>query len=184
MSDLPSKTEQLRAMRETSTDPLMIPDELKVENRKPMSSEASDKLLAALRESAAIEKKKVDKKSAALAAEMDKTKKAKAVGRIAKMKAKKNGDTRKMPMSGKDAIKVIKAAGKTAKKPAKNASVGSKTKTAIVAGLLTRASGCTTKDILDATGWPAVSVPAMAKAASLKLKKVKNGSVTRYYGTV
>jgi hypothetical protein len=36
------------------------------------------------------------------------TKKAKASGRIAKMKAKKSGDTRKMPLSGKAALDLIR----------------------------------------------------------------------------
>jgi hypothetical protein len=36
------------------------------------------------------------------------TKKAKAQGRIAKMKAKKSGDTRKMPLSGKAALDLIR----------------------------------------------------------------------------
>lgn len=51
----------------------------------------------------------------------------------------------------------------------------------IVAGLLTRSGGCTTADILAATNWPAVSVPQMAKAAGLTLKKEKEkGQPTRY----
>jgi hypothetical protein len=56
-------------------------------------------------------------------------------------------------------------------------------KTSAVAGLLTRDGGCTTKDILEATGWPSVSVPAMAKAAGLSLRKVKEGKSTRYFGS-
>jgi hypothetical protein len=56
-------------------------------------------------------------------------------------------------------------------------------KTAIIAALLVRDGGCTTVDILEATGWPTVSVPAMAEAAGLSLRKEKvPGSKTRYYG--
>jgi hypothetical protein len=56
-------------------------------------------------------------------------------------------------------------------------------KTEVVAKLLMRSGGCTTADILKATGWPAVSVPALSKAAGLKLRKEKEkGSPTRYYG--
>lgn len=57
-------------------------------------------------------------------------------------------------------------------------------KTGVVADLLKRKSGCTAAEILKATGWPAVSVPAMAKAAGLKLRKEKEkGSPTRYFGS-
>jgi len=50
----------------------------------------------------------------------------------------------------------------------------------IIIGLLKRKEGCTTADVLKATGWPAVSMPQQAKAAGLKLKKEKDGKVTRY----
>ena len=56
------------------------------------------------------------------------------------------------------------------------------TKTALVGQLLLRKEGCTTADILAATGWPAVSVPAQAKAVGLGLRKEKDGKVTRYFG--
>ena len=57
-------------------------------------------------------------------------------------------------------------------------------KTEIIAHLLQRKNGTTTAEILEATGWPAVSVPAMAKAAGLKLQKEKEqGKPTRYYGS-
>ena len=57
------------------------------------------------------------------------------------------------------------------------------TKTAIVASLLTRISGCTTREVLEATGWPAVSMPAMAKACGLVLRKHKEpGSPIQYFG--
>lgn len=56
------------------------------------------------------------------------------------------------------------------------------TKLALVVDLLKRPEGCTTKDVLNATGWPAVSMPQQAKAAGIKLKKEKKeGDVTRYY---
>jgi hypothetical protein len=55
---------------------------------------------------------------------------------------------------------------------------GSKLET--IVALLTRAGGCTTKDILEATEWPAVSVPQQARAAGLKLRKEKRDGVTYY----
>jgi hypothetical protein len=58
-----------------------------------------------------------------------------------------------------------------------------RTKIQIVGDLLLQAGGTTTKDILAATGWPAVSVPAMAKAARLTLRQEKNGKCLRYYGS-
>ena len=100
--------------------------------------------------------------------------------------------------AAKPAAKVLKSvkkpAVKTAAKPAKAAKPkgnghvkgeprkGSKTE--MVAKLLLRKSGTTTAEILEATGWPAVSVPALAKAAALKLRKEKEqGKPTRYYGS-
>ena len=57
-------------------------------------------------------------------------------------------------------------------------------KTEIVANLLKRKNGCTAAEVLAATEWPAVSMPAIAKAAGLKLRKDKvKGEVTRYFGS-
>jgi hypothetical protein len=61
-------------------------------------------------------------------------------------------------------------------------SAGKQTKTALIATLLMNPKGCTTADILKATGWPSVSVPQQAKAVGLKLRKEKDGKVTRYFG--
>ena len=84
-----------------------------------------------------------------------------------------------------------KRATKTAAKAKARTPVKAKTegvrpgsKLEIVAGLLTRKEGCTTADVLKATGWPAVSMPQQAKAAGLMLKKEKNkGEPTRYWGS-
>ena len=57
-------------------------------------------------------------------------------------------------------------------------------KTGLIADLLLRKEGCTRDDILEVTGWPSVSVPAMAKAAGLKLRKEKTkGGKTHYFGS-
>ena len=53
----------------------------------------------------------------------------------------------------------------------------------IIAALLLREEGCTTRDILDATGWPSVTVPGQAKSLGIKLRQVKQGRTTTYYGT-
>lgn len=76
-----------------------------------------------------------------------------------------------------------KAPAKPASEPA-DAPLRAGSKLAIVAGLLQRPEGCTGKEILDATGWPTVSVPQQAKAAGLVLSKEKDGTVTRYRGAV
>lgn len=60
---------------------------------------------------------------------------------------------------------------------------GGPTKASIAADLLRRPEGTTTKEILEVTGWPAVSVPAIARSAGLTLRQEKNGRVTTYYGS-
>lgn len=81
------------------------------------------------------------------------------------------------------------AAGKIARKKREPAKVvppkaprtteGSKKQ--IIAEMLKRPEGCTTADVLKATGWPAVSMPQQAKAAGIKLVKEKVDGVTRYH---
>jgi hypothetical protein len=51
------------------------------------------------------------------------------------------------------------------------------------AALLTQEGGTTSKAILELTKWPSVSVPALAAASKLDLRKEKVDGVTRYYGT-
>jgi hypothetical protein len=92
----------------------------------------------------------------------------------------------KSKKASKAKAKVIKA--KTAKAKAAKVRNGNGAgtcgaKTQLIAELLTRKSGCTTADVLAATGWTAVSMPAMAKACGLTLRKEKEaGSVTKYFG--
>lgn len=59
----------------------------------------------------------------------------------------------------------------------------SRSKTDIIAALLLRPEGCLTSEVLEACSWPAVSMPAQAKLAGLKLRKEKQGKVTRYWGS-
>lgn len=82
---------------------------------------------------------------------------------------------------------VEETAPKAKKTRAKKASNGDGprkgTKMADISKLLKRAKGCTAKEVLEITGWPSVSMPAMAKHAGLQLRKEKEkGSPTRYYG--
>lgn len=87
---------------------------------------------------------------------------------------------------GKATMKTKKKAAKkkAAKKTApKKASGARGEKTLKVLAMLQRKSGCTRKEILDATGWPTVSVQSMAKAGKLKLEVEKEkGKPMRYYG--
>lgn len=61
-------------------------------------------------------------------------------------------------------------------------------KTLEVRRLLLRKNGCTAKEVLEATGWPAVSMPLMAKNCHLKLRQEKEKvgderARTRYFGS-
>lgn len=59
-----------------------------------------------------------------------------------------------------------------------------RSKVNLIGDLLSRPEGCTTADVLAATGWPSVSMPAQAKFAGLALRKEKvKGEPTRYWGT-
>jgi len=74
----------------------------------------------------------------------------------------------------------VEATVKTKTKAHKGNGAKKESKVDTIAALLKRKEGCTTADVLKATGWPSVSMPAQAKAAGLKLKKDKDGKVTRY----
>jgi multidrug efflux pump subunit AcrA (membrane-fusion protein) len=94
----------------------------------------------------------------------------------ADMAAKKTKTTTEAKTSKAKSRTAVK--GKTSAKKTEGVRPGSKL--AIIVGLLKRKEGCTTKDVLAATGWPAVSMPQQAKAAGLTLKKEKADGVTRY----
>lgn len=67
--------------------------------------------------------------------------------------------------------------------PVKEPRAGSKT--ALCRNLLLSTAGTTTADILQATGWPSVSVPQIARSCGLVLRTVKEkGSPTRYFATL
>lgn len=79
------------------------------------------------------------------------------------------------PWAGRE--KVVKVPGEAKSK------INSKVN--LIGDLMLRPEGCTTKDVLAATGWPAVSMPAQAKLAGLTLRKEKDPKtkVTTYWGT-
>jgi hypothetical protein len=55
-----------------------------------------------------------------------------------------------------------------------------KSKTELVSNMLLK--GTTTAEVLQATGWPSVSMPAMANAAGLELIKCNENGLTKYKG--
>lgn len=80
--------------------------------------------------------------------------------------------------------KAKKATKKAAKAKSTKSNGTRGVKSGEVKRLLLRKGGCTRKEILETTGWPTVSVQAMAKSAGLKLRveKVK-GKPMQYFGT-
>lgn len=77
--------------------------------------------------------------------------------------------------------KATRAKTRTRVKPSAKTKGAPKSKVEVIARLLRRPKGCTTADVLKATKWPSVSMPQQAEAAGLKLRKEKDGKVTRYY---
>lgn len=69
------------------------------------------------------------------------------------------------------------------KKPSNGNGVRAGSKASKVAEMLLRPQGCTNKEVLKATGWPTVSMPAQAAMAGLKLRKEKTDGGLRYYGS-
>lgn len=79
--------------------------------------------------------------------------------------------------SGKESVMSKKKA------KAKNGGARKGSKSAIIERLLTRPEGCTSADVLKATKWPTISMPAIAKQLGLKLKRDSSGDVMRYFGS-
>jgi hypothetical protein len=47
--------------------------------------------------------------------------------------------------------------------------------------LLRRKKGCTNREALAVLGWVAISIPQRAEQLGLKLRRQKNGRLTRYW---
>lgn len=107
---------------------------------------------------------------------------AELASKVAAIKTAKATAKAEQPQENAMTTKSKKSAKTKARTAVKGKTEGVRpgSKLEIVVGLLTRAQGCTAKDILKATEWPSVSVPQQAKAAGLKLVKEKDGKVTRY----
>lgn len=104
---------------------------------------------------------------------------------MAKLKAEPTPASKaSKPKAKEEKVRTKTDKGKSLANARKPVNGNGHSKVEIIAGLLKRKAGCTSKDVLDATGWPAVSMPQQAKAAGLKLRKVKeSGEPTRYYGS-
>lgn len=74
-----------------------------------------------------------------------------------------------------------KTKAKAPKKAKAEKTARSGSKTEVIKGLLSRAAGCTAADVMEATGWPSVSMPQQARNLGIKLKTEKEGRVTRYW---
>lgn len=118
--------------------------------------------------------------------------KEKAAAAKAKVAAKKAADKEKAAaakLKAKEAKAKAKEKAAAAKEKAKaKKSTAPKEprgeKTMEIKRLLMRKNGCNRKEILEATGWVAVSVQAMAKACGLKLRQEKEkGKPIQYFGT-
>ena len=110
--------------------------------------------------------------------------KAKAKAKAAKAPKKAIKETKaKAAKAPKKAIKETKAPKKAIKETkAKAAKPNGKTKIAMIGNLLNRKDGCTRKDVLEATGWPSVSLQQRARELGVKLRKDKqSGQPTRYF---
>lgn len=184
-----AKLDAIRAERKAKADAAQasvvaspIAEELK-QKKKAKSRVRVQKLLANKSGEAAKMPLQGKEALAAIEAASPATTKKEGTVKKAVKKTKAPVKADKKVAKAKPTAKVVKTPfkGKAAAPKAAKANGGSKT--GVVAELLKRKSGCTNADILGATGWPTVSVPQMAKAAGLKLRKVKEkGEPTRYYG--
>lgn len=168
---------------------------------KPLSPEGQKRAEAAAAASPPSVEAKQDSMREALRTAKAEQKAVKATARKAKAQAAAEGKLTAMPLEGKAAEKLIKKMRKqkpepvvtmqveaVEAKPARKAKgnakpAGSKgSKVALIGTLLARKQGCTRADVLQATGWPAVSMQQQAKALGVKLKVQKlPGEVSRYY---
>lgn len=82
------------------------------------------------------------------------------------------------------AMKTKKKAAKKKAAKAKKSTGPRGEKTLKVKAMLERKNGCTRAEVLEATGWPAISMQAISKSCGLKLRQEKEpGKPTRYFGS-
>jgi hypothetical protein len=74
-------------------------------------------------------------------------------------------------------------AAPTTKPAARNGLPKAGSKTEKIYKLLTRKSGCTRAEVLEATQWPAISIQKISETLGLKLRKDDASRPYRYYGS-
>lgn len=90
--------------------------------------------------------------------------------------------TKKKPAGKKPSAKPArKPVGAPPARAAKEGGIRPGSKLDLVADLLKRKEGCTAAEALAITGWPALSFNQIAKSARLRLRKEKQGKITRYW---
>lgn len=137
--------------------------------------------IAALRIKRAEEAEAANKQAAKADTKVAASRKKLAAADAPKVKARKVAPAKLSKSEKSVALKgPTEAAGKVSAKAAPEQPAKPGSKLEAIAGLLTRPGGCTVKDVLAATGWPSVSMPAQAKAAGLTLKKEKRDGVWFY----
>ena len=147
-----------------------IPDFLLVRNRQPLTPAQQDRLKTIRSNTITSSKPSYDK---------PKTWTPEAETLFREQEAEKHRRT----MSRINALRISRGHDPIKERKPRTVRAGKSmgvSKTQLVANLLTRPGGCTAKDVLEATGWPSVSMPAQAKAAGLVLTKSKANGVTRY----
>lgn len=166
---------ELRALRENRASEMTLK---RVKHRVPASFTDAEA-------EAMIERRTAEKKAKA-SARIEKLKQSLAEKEQQKIdKANEKRQTLGLPpieQKEEDVMAKTKTKKAKAAKPKSNGKRASN-KSAKVAQFLTRPEGCTNKEVLKALGWPTISMPAMAKAQGLKLRKEKTDDGMRYYGT-
>lgn len=181
------KTKRERKKKSETTEN----NDLQSDANKTTSEESTTEVDMDAKEKAKIAKAKEKEKAAAAKLKAkEKADKEKAKADAAKLKEKEKAEKLKAKAEAAKAKEKEKAAkakereknGKAPRKPRGPAGPYGE-KTLAVKKLLTSKNGCTRKDILDATGWPTVSVQAMAKNLKLKLSvKKEPGKLKVYFG--
>lgn len=131
------------------------------EKAKATKDKEKAKALAAKDKEKAAKLKAKEKDAAAKAKAKDKADKLKAKEAAAKAKAKEKADKAKANGGAKRGRPPGTSTGPRGEKTLK------------IKAMLERKSGCTRKQVLEATGWPSVSMQAIAKNLKVKLKSHK-----------
>ena len=138
-----------------------------------------------------------DEEGKAMLERREAERKAKAKERIDRMKvalaekeaqtvAKANEKRQKQglpPIESKPKEDTMPKAKKAKAPKGKNGNARKGSKSQKIAALLMRPTGCTSKEVLKATGWPTISMPAISKILGLRLRKEKTDDGLRYYGS-